>query len=74
MKLVVQIIVSMFILAGCSSEFVEIESNNEFSWQKFMNEEEFNEIKEGMSYIDVVRVVGGEGTIQINIKDIMRAV
>ena len=51
----------MFILAGCSSEFVEIESNNEFSWQKFMNEEEFNEIKEGMSYIDVVRVVGGEG-------------
>ena len=26
-----------------------------------MNEEEFNEIKEGMSYIEVVRVAGGEG-------------
>ena len=61
MKLVVQIMVSIFILAGCSNEIVEIESSNQFAWQKFMNEEEFNEIKEGMSYIEVVRVVGGEG-------------
>ena len=26
-----------------------------------MNEEEFNELKEGMSYIEVVRVARGEG-------------
>jgi hypothetical protein len=61
MKLVVQIMASIFILGACSSEYVEIESNNEFAWQKYMNEEEFNEIKEGMTYIEVVRVVGGAG-------------
>jgi len=60
-KLVVQITLSIFILAGCSDEIADIEMSNEFSWQKFMNEEEFNELKEGMSYIDVVRVAGGEG-------------
>lgn len=60
-KLVVQITVLIFILAGCSNEIVDIEMSNEFSWQKFMNEEEFNELKEGMSYIEVVRVAGGEG-------------
>jgi hypothetical protein len=60
MKLAVRI-TALVILAGCSSEIVEIESSNEFAWQKYMNEEEFNEIKEGMTYIEVVRVVGGEG-------------
>ena len=61
MKLVVQLITTIFILTACSGEIVEIESNNEYAWQKYMNEEEFNEIKEGMTYIEVVRVVGGEG-------------
>ena len=51
----------MFILAGCSNEIIEIEVSNEYSWQKFMNKEEFDEIKEGMSYIEVVRLAGGEG-------------
>ena len=60
-KLVVQISILIFILAGCSNEIVDIELSNEFSWQKFMNEEEFSELKEGMSYIEVVRVAGGEG-------------
>jgi len=62
-KLVVQITVLIFILAGagCSNEIADIEMSNEFSWQKFMSEEEFNEIQEGMSYIEVVRLVGGDG-------------
>ena len=61
MRLVVQLIATILILTACSDEAVEIESSNEFRWQKYMNEEEFNEIKEGMTYIEVVRVVGGEG-------------
>jgi len=51
----------LFILASCSNEIIEIELSNEYSWQKFMNKEEFDEIKEGMSYIEVVRLAGGEG-------------
>ena len=61
MKLVIQLIATISILTACSGEIVEIESSNEFAWQKYMNEEEFNEIKEGMTYIEVVRVAGGEG-------------
>ena len=59
-RLVVSILV-LFILASCSNEIIEIELSNEYSWQKFMNKEEFDEIKEGMSYIEVVRLAGGEG-------------
>ena len=59
-KLFVPVFV-LFILASCSNEIVEIELSNEYSWQKFMNKEEFDEVKEGMSYIEVVRLAGGEG-------------
>lgn len=48
-------------VSACSDEIIEIEASNAYSWQKYMNEEEYNEIQRGMSYIDVVRISGGSG-------------
>ena len=48
-------------VSACSDEIIEIEANNAHSWQKYMNEEEYNEIQRGMSYIEVVRISGGSG-------------
>ena len=53
-------LVAMLITA-CQDEILEIEESNTYVWQKYMNEEEFKEIEEGMSYLDVVRISGGAG-------------
>lgn len=45
--------------------FYHIEDSNAFSWQKNMNEEEFEQLKKGMTYLDVVHIAKGRGQ-QIN--------
>lgn len=54
--------VLLLLLTGCASnELIEIQEKNHYSWQKFMNEEEFNQIMIGMTYMEVVKLTGGEG-------------
>lgn len=48
-------------LCGYSNEIADIEFANGYSWKKYMNEEEYSKIENGMSYIEVVRIVGGAG-------------
>ncbi len=38
-----------------------IEDTNAYYWQKYMNEEEFAQLKHGMSYMDVVKIAKGGG-------------
>ncbi len=64
LKLIV--LLSAIVLFGCSSnEIISIEDSNTYAWQKYMNEDEFNQLEEGMSYMDVVKVAKGPGK-QIN--------
>jgi hypothetical protein len=52
----------LFLLAASyEDEILEIEEKNVYSWQKYMNEDEFNQLKKDMSYMDVVQIVGGAG-------------
>jgi hypothetical protein len=54
----------IFLLVGttsCKDEILEIEENNTYRWQKFMNAEEYEQLDLGMSYLDVVKVAGGAG-------------
>lgn len=48
-------------VTACKDEILEIEEENAYSWQKYMNEQEYEEIKKGMSYLEVVRIAGGAG-------------
>ncbi|MEK5186637.1 hypothetical protein [Solibacillus sp. FSL W7-1324] len=49
------------LIAACQDEVLEIEESNTYVWQKYMNEDEYEKVKEGMSYLDVVRISGGAG-------------
>lgn len=60
-SLYIVLICLMFFLIGCKDETLEIEEKNSYSWQKYMNEEEFNQLEKGMTYMDVVRIAGGAG-------------
>ena len=51
----------LLIYTSYGNEILEIEEKNEYSWQKYMNEDEYNQLQKGMSYMDVVRIVGGAG-------------
>ena len=52
----------LMIMTGCQNEILAIEESNTHSWQKYMNEQEYEQVKEGMSYMEVVRISGGAGT------------
>jgi len=52
---------AIVILAGCGDPILEIEESNAYHWQKNMNEAEFEKLKEGMSYMEVVKIAGGAG-------------
>jgi len=54
---------AIVILAGCGDPILDIEESNAYHWQKNMNETEFEKLKEGMSYIEVVKIAGGAGDI-----------
>lgn len=43
------------------NKYHDIEDMNSFRWQQYMNEEEFEKLEKGMSYLEVVKVVKGEG-------------
>lgn len=56
------VLLSAIVLFGCSSnEIINIEDSNKYVWQKYMNEDEFNQLEDGMSYMEVVKVAGGPG-------------
>ena len=51
-------------LVGCSAnKIANIEDNNNFLWQRYMNEGEFNDLKKEFSYMDVVEIAGGVGEL-----------
>lgn len=52
---------SVALLAACSDSVEDIESSNQYNWQRHMNENEFEQLKEGMTYMDVVKVARGGG-------------
>ena len=55
-------LMASFCLFGCSSnKIAKIEQSNAFIWQKYMNEEEFEKLEEGMSYMEVVEIARGRG-------------
>ncbi len=45
-------------------KLIDIEDSNAYVWQKYMSEQEFNQLEEGMSYLDVVNTAKGMGTLQ----------
>jgi len=49
------------ILAGCGDPILDIEESNAYHWQKNMNEAEFEKLKEGMTYMEAVKIAGGAG-------------
>lgn len=58
------LILSCGALFGCSeNELANIKDKNNYHWQQFMNEIEFNQLKQGLSYIQVVEIAGGEGEL-----------
>ena len=52
---------AVVILAGCGDPILDIEESNAYHWQKNMNEAEFEKLKKGMSYMEVVKIAGGAG-------------
>ena len=62
------LLILSFGLVGCSfNQIAKIEAENHYEWQKYMNKDEFEQLENGMSYMDVVKVAKGEG-IQVNEK------
>ena len=57
------ILLMVFVLAGCTeaNKFANIEAENHFDWQKYMDEEEFNQVQAGMTYMEVVEIAKGRG-------------
>ncbi|MEC1180817.1 hypothetical protein P9B03_20410 [Metasolibacillus meyeri] len=45
-------------------KLIDIEDSNAYVWQKYMSEQEFNQLEEGMSYLDVVNTAKGMGALQ----------
>ena len=55
-------LIAVICLVACTSNKVaKIEESNAFIWQKYMNEEEFEQLEEGMSYMEVVEIARGGG-------------
>ncbi|MCH7323946.1 hypothetical protein LZ480_18960 [Solibacillus sp. MA9] len=46
---------------ACKDEILEIEESNAHRWQKYMNEQEYEQVKIGMPYMEVVKIAGGAG-------------
>lgn len=44
-----------------TNKFYDIEDTNAFRWQKYMNEDEYHQLQEGMTYMDVVNIAKGRG-------------
>lgn len=56
----------IFILkVACGVPIIDIEESNSYHWQKNMNENEFAQLKQGMTYMDVVKIAGGDASEMI---------
>ena len=55
------LLLSMILLVGCGDPLLEVEENNSYHWQKYMNQDEFDRLEEGMTYFEVVQIAGGKG-------------
>lgn len=51
-------------LFGCDNELITIEDSNAYEWQKYMNETEYEQLTEGMTYLEVAKIAGGQGKQQ----------
>lgn len=51
-------------LFGCDNELITIEDSNAYEWQKYMNETEYEQLMEGMTYLEVAKIAGGQGEQQ----------
>ena len=60
--IVVSIVAFTFLsITGCQDRVLSIEDQNAYEWQKYMNEDEFNQLEVGMAYMEVVEIAGGAG-------------
>lgn len=59
--IIVIVIFTSLSIIGCQDRALNVEDENIYEWQKYMNEEEFKQLESGMSYMDVVKVAGGAG-------------
>lgn len=59
--IVAVILFTLLSIMGCQDRVLNVEDQNVYEWQKYMNEEEFNQLENGMSYMDVVKIAGGAG-------------
>ena len=51
-------------IAGCNAnQLANIKAENNYKWQEYMNEMEYEQLKEGLSYTQVVKIAGGEGEL-----------
>ena len=50
---------SVFLVACNSDPIEDIENTNQYSWQRYMNATEFEQLQEGMTYMEVVEIVRG---------------
>ena len=57
----VAMIFTVILLAACSDSVKDIEDLNQYNWQRYMNAEEFEQLKEGMTYMEVVEIARGGG-------------
>lgn len=56
----------LYIPSSQWNPIIKIEESNQYYWQQYMNEDEFNKLKEGMSYMEVVEVARGAGEKEAN--------
>lgn len=61
---VLSIMILTIVLAACGDPVKDIEETNEYNWQRHMNAEEFEQLKEGMTYMQVVEIARGGGEKQ----------
>lgn len=55
-------------ITGCQDRELNVEDENIYEWQKYMSEDEFSQLEQGMSYMEVVKVAGGAGNeIETNV-------
>lgn len=60
------VIFTLLSVVGCQDRISNIENQNTYEWQKYMNEGEYRQLKPGMSYMEVVKIAGGAG-VEIDI-------
>lgn len=63
-KLYAVLLVCCFVMAGCvSNKMIKIEDDNNYHWQRYMNEAEFNDLRKGFTYMEVAEIAGGKGLL-----------